>query len=405
MVDSVRLWIFDTETIACILKNPLLSFRGNICYKTGEVYEYPKEAKLSGLTFRLIKRSRHREVMEIRGSLHKWHNKGLHNYDDFSIREVFSAIYNLCRLFQINPFTASIHNLEFGVNIPWPNPASELIQNILSFKGQLPEYKGFNGGGSYIEFPCWEYRLKLYDKALQNRLTDNLLRVELSCHKQRSWQIKSEISVFADLLNPDKLQALLRLLLDKISGIILYDPSINLDALTKPERKVLTEGRLSSFWKEQKNNLENFKKKRSRFDTLVNNYGSINTKNFLSKSIVAKWNELQETDSNTRQSIDLFLSLFTKKTFPVFPDLPELDITHFHQLVIRGNNPFSTIRCQSCGRDISSQKPGSKFCSEKVFGKDAKRCRNKDSNPRNNLIAREKRRYGSTPLLFEIEPL
>ena len=59
-------------------------------------------------------------------------------------------------------------------------------------------------------------------------------------------------------------------------------------------------------------------------------------------------------------------------------------------------------KCFSCGRNISNQKKGSKFCSEKVYGKEAKRCRNVDSNPRNNFKQREKR-IKNGGLLFEID--
>lgn len=38
--------------------------------------------------------------------------------------------------------------------------------------------------------------------------------------------------------------------------------------------------------------------------------------------------------------------------------------------------------CKCCGRDITHQRKDSVFCSEKYFGKEAKKCRNKDSNRR-----------------------
>ena len=37
--------------------------------------------------------------------------------------------------------------------------------------------------------------------------------------------------------------------------------------------------------------------------------------------------------------------------------------------------------CVTCGRDISKQKKGSKYCSEKSHGRKAKQCRNRQSNP------------------------
>ena len=41
-------------------------------------------------------------------------------------------------------------------------------------------------------------------------------------------------------------------------------------------------------------------------------------------------------------------------------------------------------RCQTCGRALTSGSSRAKFCSEQVWGVAAKKCRNTDSNPRNN---------------------
>ena len=57
-------------------------------------------------------------------------------------------------------------------------------------------------------------------------------------------------------------------------------------------------------------------------------------------------------------------------------------------------------RCLTCGRDITDQRTGSVYCSELRYGKDAKRCRNKASNPRNNRL-RSLERIEREPLLFD----
>ena len=57
--------------------------------------------------------------------------------------------------------------------------------------------------------------------------------------------------------------------------------------------------------------------------------------------------------------------------------------------------------CLSCGRIIINPRKNQKFCSELVYGKDGKQCRNKDSNPRNNTI-RAYNHIISIPLLFDI---
>ena len=44
-------------------------------------------------------------------------------------------------------------------------------------------------------------------------------------------------------------------------------------------------------------------------------------------------------------------------------------------------------RCLTCGRVLTSSSSRAKFCSEQVWGSSAKKCRNADSNPRNNAAA------------------
>jgi predicted nucleic acid-binding Zn ribbon protein len=64
-----------------------------------------------------------------------------------------------------------------------------------------------------------------------------------------------------------------------------------------------------------------------------------------------------------------------------------------------------TRYCITCGNDITNQKKGSVFCSEKVFGKDAKKCRNQKSNPENNYKRKELKLYPGVLLLFDISTL
>lgn len=65
-------------------------------------------------------------------------------------------------------------------------------------------------------------------------------------------------------------------------------------------------------------------------------------------------------------------------------------------------NPSFRI-CVTCGRDITDQKSGSQFCSEKVFGKEAKKCRNQNSNRRNNY-RRKVENIENKGVLFDVRP-
>ncbi|SMC00657.1 hypothetical protein SAMN00120144_4324 [Hymenobacter roseosalivarius DSM 11622] len=60
--------------------------------------------------------------------------------------------------------------------------------------------------------------------------------------------------------------------------------------------------------------------------------------------------------------------------------------------------------CQTCGRPIAGNNPNAKFCSPKERGKAvAKRCRNADSNLRNNM-RRRVQRLQCVPQLFDVRP-
>ena len=58
-------------------------------------------------------------------------------------------------------------------------------------------------------------------------------------------------------------------------------------------------------------------------------------------------------------------------------------------------------RCPTCGRVLTSSSSRAKFCSELVWGSAAKKCRNADSNPRNNTAATRRKIMSQGPLLFD----
>jgi len=60
--------------------------------------------------------------------------------------------------------------------------------------------------------------------------------------------------------------------------------------------------------------------------------------------------------------------------------------------------------CLSCKKDITNQHKNSLFCSSKYVGeREAKKCRNNNSNPRNNRL-RKIDKINSKGVLFDIAP-
>jgi hypothetical protein len=60
-------------------------------------------------------------------------------------------------------------------------------------------------------------------------------------------------------------------------------------------------------------------------------------------------------------------------------------------------------RCLTCGRVLSSSSRA-KFCSEREWGAAAKKCRNADSNPRNNAAATRRKTKSRGQMLFDDSP-
>jgi hypothetical protein len=122
--------------------------------------------------------------------------------------------------------------------------------------------------------------------------------------------------------------------------------------------------------------------------------------------ISKKWEFLTTMNEKTKAEIDIFLTNNRLETFPeitasggkTFPE-----ITDLQKSTVPQNNPSNSVLipvtqeptgnrcCQSCGKDISDQKPGSKFCSEWKYGKEGKKCRNGGSNPIHNFRRREEK--------------
>ena len=60
--------------------------------------------------------------------------------------------------------------------------------------------------------------------------------------------------------------------------------------------------------------------------------------------------------------------------------------------------------CQTCGRALPSSSSRAKFCSERVWGAAAKKCRNADSNPRNNAATTRRKTKSRGAMLFDDSP-
>lgn len=382
------------------MQNPYLSFfphkdRRNII---------SQRAEFKGLDIRIYNNA----TISIKGSLHKYYNSGEHNYNEFNLSQFVVVLNDLSESLGINPFLASLHNLEFGVNVILPFNTKEFIERIVSYKGKDFDKRIFKEEGYLYAYPMKHYILKIYDKGLQYKRPENVLRFEIAVKRMQFFKNNSiPIKALSDLTKPNIYQQLKGVLEEVFNDLVLFDPTALKHCKTTQEKEVLLKGSNPLYWvRLRKNNPENFKKKRARFRELISIYGKDDQKQKVFDLISVK--NLTSPSSEDLENINLFLSQFTGQTFPELtecktvnlqPDFPQ--INSYSIEVIQGKGER---KCLTCGRDISGQKKGSKFCSERLFGKEVKKCRNDQSNPRNNYRTKEQKLYNGS-LLFDVSEL
>jgi hypothetical protein len=358
-------------------------------YEEGEFEEY----KLQLLK---LKSGRTGYRLNIAGSFHKNHQRGT-NFEPFTFGDLISEVRHLCTSLNIDPAKTYLQNLEIGLNLPvWFNSFEFLDRNLLAF--QNSEFKKYDPDkqGRTIGFYCkkTDFTIKIYDKGFQFDLRSNLLRFEVKFNKMRRLK-KLGIATLADLTDERKVKQLLSVLEKAWSEVLIYD-LVELPLNIKDShRRFLEDCRYKDFWyKLNKESNQKFRDAKRRFNDLSVKYGS-GTHARILKLIRIEWDKRFEnsTDFTGYKEQD-----------------PTTDFTHFTNTVkseIREPSSFTSVvarTCQSCGRDITGQRKNSKFCSETKYGPDGKRCRNFDSNPRNNQKTKMDRFYRIGPTLFDVRP-
>jgi hypothetical protein len=339
----------------------------------------------------------------IDGSLHKYW-KG-ENYSDFSFAELCECISHLCQTFQINPLQARIHNLEFGVNIATVFEPFDFCDHVIGYLDGLKPFKEMDEGEPVIGFKCerTEYGVKVYSKERQYIKAANILRFEKAVNRMRAIQAVC-IKTLSDLTERAKIEKLGYILNETFADLIIGD-EIDTSNLSTNELAVYNRGSNPKAWGKM-NRWERFTLK-PEFRRIVDAYGKNKWIVPTGKMIDEKWRMLLVINSQTANVLTGVKENIQKDNVTnVLPDLlnpvEKIDCKRSPCLDNMGerNTPGKPQRfCKTCVRDISNQKKGSVFCSAKYVGeKQAKLCRNVDSNPRNNFSNREKKKYSGLNL-------
>ncbi len=256
-----------------LINSPILNIPVKFDRQDGVILENEKHyTKYQGLEF-ILYPSMDGYKLRLKGSLHKHHNKGNHNADDFKYSDLYNTIDSLWEKFKIDPFKTPLNGLEFGVNINTSKPPKEILRAILSHRGQafdkMPRSIIKDGYG--LECFKNQFIIKIYDKGTQyGKPDDNIIRIEMHVNTMQFLHKKGiEIYYLSDLLNIEILKELTKILKEYISDILIYDTSINRGKLTKNEALLFAKGKNPGAWKPQKEdykNIREYKKDRKKYD-------------------------------------------------------------------------------------------------------------------------------------------
>ena len=392
-----------------LLNNRYVSFPIHVNEKDGEILDYTRFAEYKDLTFSIKNNN-----VKLNGSLHKYHNNGIHNYNDFHFSELIDVINDISTKFSIPIERTYLNNIEFGVNIEIPFTTDELFKSIICYK-ETPFQKFNIIGAKGIECERPKFIIKLYDKGFQNDLTSNLLRFEIKVIKMQFLKQKNvKIQTLHDLLNINELNKLKTILADVWNDILFYDYSINETDLNARERLILSNGRNPKYWENMHPDSKNFiggatddeyKKQRKKYYRDMDNYkkclsvhSSSNIQKNISELIIRKCDELLFINNEIRDKCTDVLNFKSKRTAneneirdkctDVLNYVKNGKKGQMYILDIKDICPIAPVVkkrvCLNCNKDISQKSINAKYCSKK--------CKNDYTNPllnpRNNLINR-----------------
>lgn len=347
MIDGIKLELKNPDFAHQIRLNPNFDFINEVNEKTG-VIEDCKTAKYKNITIRVFNSG----LVLITGSLHKFKNNGVHNYDDFNFNEVIVMIDEMQKLFEFDLNKVKIDNLEFGVNITPPIPTKEVLKHLVCHKRE-PFKQITYPNSDYRECKHQQFIIKIYDKAKQYNQTEQILRVEVKCFKMGELN-RIGIYYLSDLLNIDVYPVLGQMLTETWDEILYIDHTVNTNNLTLKQRENFKNWRNPLYWQGLTEHpiKKKFNTEREKYQKTVHEH-SEKIQSQISCLVSEKWEQL------TNKSKPLIAKKWEQLTNnPKSKKQEQGKINHLYNEIII---PDTEKRCIVTGLSISMQKEESIF--------------------------------------------
>nr|WP_320117581.1 hypothetical protein [uncultured Marinifilum sp.] len=279
-----------------------------------------------------------------RGSIHKFHNQGKHNNNDFCRTEIIETLRELNKSFSINPLTVQVVNPEFGLNIDLPFPADQFLNTILWQGGKVNGKPLIDKKGIKFKHENY-YWLKIYKKDFENRL-----RVEIKPLRKVFYR-ETGINNLIDIADAEKLKVFFLLLMKKFKEVVCFDDTININDLSKRDAKALDELKNGYNW--EKYNKKQRHDKKKTLKRLIENYGTRDYIAIIIDLLEKKFVELINDDLKTCNLLHDFEKDLNQEFKPKY-------VTYYSVDKGKKRNKLDNDRkCKVTGLDISMQKDNS----------------------------------------------
>ncbi|MEH6769453.1 hypothetical protein [Maribacter arcticus] len=305
--------VTENGEVIPVLKNGIKvkDTKGNIMYKS--IY---KQAFYNGLDFKLYDTTEKTPYkrLTIEGSLHKYWNKGAHNFNDFGINEIAEVRENLKELFNIDFVNCILKQLEIAVNLLPPALTRKILRFSLLHKTNELKSIYTKDEGNYIQTKNQRHFIKLYDKRThyQNKgfeIDKDIFRIEKKYSKMVELNNKG-IYNLNDLIKHDLIH-FKGDLLNLWNSVLFYDWTV-LDG-TKYKNTYSN----VNYWLDlAENNYSNFKYHKRNLNNIVNK----NPQNIKKKIAELISNKVDLLNSNTTQINPLYIGLKTVVSTPTETD-------------------------------------------------------------------------------------
>lgn len=258
MIDFVKIKITDEALINQVWSNEILEYDGKSEKRFNDELKELVKKKYKNLYF-----TKYQDRIEISGSLHYYFNNGIHNSNDFSVKDCINTIMQIRDLFMLDLEKCKLINLEYGVNIIPSIDVEDLVHNIMYHeKRQFTRptkhfYYKIAGNEAYKH-------VKAYNKSVQfPNLCNNTFRFEVKS-KQSKYINSLDLFTLSDLAVTGTYNRLMEELIKEWDNVLLFDLSKNID------KKYLN----TYFWEDilKNGNRNKFNNQKKRYyDKLGNN--------------------------------------------------------------------------------------------------------------------------------------